>query len=246
MLSKNHAKIVKSLRQKKNRLEHRLFLAEGEKVVSELLASEFMVKMLFTTDDNYAARHLESVRISPREMEQISTMTTPPGVLAVAGMPTWYAVEPLASLPEKTQYVLALDGINDPGNMGTLIRTALWFGFDMVLASPDCVDCFNPKVVQSSMGAVFKMPVYTIDFSAPPDCGALGTFGLDLNGENLFTASLGAGVYVLGSESHGLREHARSFCQRLVTIPGSGAAESLNAAVSASIVMAELMRRRLA
>lgn len=244
MLSKNHAKIVKSLRQKKHRLEHRLFLAEGEKVVDELLASTISVKSIFTTSDEVAARHVGAVRISPREMEQISTMATPPGILAVAGFPDWYAGELPAPFPKNAQYLMALDGISDPGNMGTIIRSAAWFGFDAVLASTDCVDCLNPKVIQASMGALFRMPVITIDLARIEPLNELEMYGLDLHGEDLFAQQRGKGIYVIGSESHGLRPEVRQRCTSMLTIPGTGGAESLNAAISASIVMAEVLRSR--
>lgn len=244
MLSKNQAKIVKSLGQKKFRLEHGLFTAEGEKVVGELIAAAWPLKMLFTTNSDNAVRHPLAQLITEREMAQISSMSTAPGLLAVAELPRWY-IHPEKDLPTTANWVIALDGIRDPGNLGTILRTAAWFGVPAVVASPDTADCFNPKVIQATMGALFRLPVHYIDLEAFAKASTLPVYGLDLNGENLYTGSFGDGIYIVGNESHGLRDEARQLCQSYVNIPGERGAESLNAAVSASILMAELYRKQL-
>lgn len=243
MLSKNQAKIVKSLRLKKFRLEYGLFIAEGDKVVDELLASKWPLKMLFTTRNDDAVRHPLSQLITEREMEQISSMSNAPGLLAVAELPQWY-IHPEKHLPEEANWVIALDGIRDPGNLGTLLRTAAWFGVPAVVASLDTADCFNPKVIQSAMGTLFRLPVHYLDLEVFIRQTNLPVFGLDLEGENLYTGSFGNGIYIVGNESHGLRDEARRLCHSYVNIPGERGAESLNAAVSASILMAELYRRQ--
>lgn len=242
MISKNQAKIVKSLGQKKFRLEHGVFVAEGDKVLAELHAANWKVKMLFTTRAEDLRRYPSAQLISEREMAGISQLSTPPGILAVGELPEWYR-NPTDHLPAKAMCVIALDGIRDPGNLGTILRTAAWFGASAVVASPDSVDCFNPKVVQSSMGTIFRLPVLYVNLGDCFDRLGLPVYGLDLQGENLFTGGFGEGVYVVGSESHGLRKKARDLCSTFVTIPGEQGAESLNAAVSASIVLAELYRR---
>ena len=244
MLSKNQAKIVKSLRQKKFRLEYGLFIAEGDKVVDELLTSNWPLKMLFTTRSEDALRLPMAQLISERDMEQISSMSTAPGLLAVAELPQWY-IHPEKHLPTEAKWVIALDGIRDPGNLGTLLRTAAWFGVPAVVASPDTADCFNPKVIQAAMGSLFRLPVHYVELDVFARQSKLPVFGLDLAGDNLYNGSFGNGIYIVGNESHGLRQEARNLCQSYVNIPGERGAESLNAAVSASILMAELYRRQL-
>ncbi len=244
MLSKNQAKIVKSLGQKKFRLEHGLFTAEGDKVVHELIASAWPLRMLFTTRTDDAVRYPLAQLITDREMAQISSMSTAPGLLAVAELPDWY-IHPENHIPKNAKWAIALDGIRDPGNLGTVLRTAAWFGVPALVASPDTADCFNPKVIQAAMGSIFRQPVVYTDLTAFVAESGLPVYGLDLEGENLFTGQFQEGIFILGNESHGLRPEARALCQSYITIPGERGTESLNAAVSASVLMAELFRRQL-
>lgn len=245
MLSKNQAKIVKSLGARKDRLQNGLFVVEGEKAVRELLKSDIEVLQVYSTLAGWDAEtELQVTFISPREMKTISQLNTAPGILAVARLPQWY-LQPQVPKPDAFPTVLYLDGIRDPGNLGSIIRSAAWFGTCAICASPDTVDCFNPKVVQASMGALFAMPVTYLSLTElcsvfPGEVG-----GLDLTGESIYEAELGSGVVVLGSESHGIRPDSRGKCSKMLTIPGSGGSESLNASVSAAIYFSELQRRRL-
>lgn len=240
MWSKNQAKIVKSLRLKKHRLEQGLFTVEGSKIVAELLSSAFKVRELFVSGDAFALQFPEATLISAKEMEQTSHMSTPPGVLAVVELPEWYTA-PQAKVAVGKRFI-ALDGLRDPGNLGTVMRSAAWFGFDGVLASNDCVDCFNPKVVQASMGSFLRTPVYYGELDALVSSLDLPIYGLDLDGDSLFETPLLEGVFVVGSESHGLRPEVRPLITHFIHIEGAKGAESLNAAVSASILMAEVWR----
>jgi TrmH family RNA methyltransferase len=246
MISKNQAKFVKSLKLKKNRLQAGLFIAEGTKVVMELIQSGLKVHQIYATQgfelpDGFP----QVVRIDAREMEQLSSLTTPPGILAVAAFPSWYNHPAIAENLKNAHYLLALDGLRDPGNLGTVIRSAEWFGFDALLVSDDTVDAFNPKVIQAAMGSVFRMPIYTLSNWADLADFQLPRIGLDMAGENLYTADFGPGIYILGNESLGLRPDVRHQVTRFLTIPGGECTESLNAGVSASIVLAELYRRKL-
>jgi TrmH family RNA methyltransferase len=246
MISKNQAKFVKSLKLKKNRLQEGLFIAEGTKVVAELIQSGLKVSQIYTTPRFELPEGFPKTEtVDERDMEQMSSMSTPPGILAVAAFPHWYNHPAVAENLKNAKYILALDGVRDPGNLGTILRSAEWFGFDALLATEDTVDPYNPKVIQAAMGSVFRMPLYTIAKWADLELFNQPVIGLDMSGDNLYTSEFGAGIYVLGNESLGLRPDARQAVSRYLTIPGGERTESLNAGVSASIVLAELYRRRL-
>lgn len=240
MWSKNQAKIVKSLRLKKQRLEHGLFTVEGSKIVAELLLSDYKVREVYVTGEAFALQFPDATPISAKEMEQTSQMSTPPGVLAVVELPSWYKAPEAQTIVGKR--FIAVDGLRDPGNLGTIMRSAAWFGFDAVLASDDSVDCFNPKVLQASMGSFLRTPVYYGELATLVSSLNLAVYGLDLEGDSLFTTPLKEGIFVVGSESHGLRPDVRPLITQFIHIEGTKSAESLNAAVSASILMAEVWR----
>lgn len=240
MWSKNQAKIVKSLRLKKNRLEQGLFTVEGSKIVAELLISDYKLRQLLVSNTDLALQFPDATLISQKEMAHISNMNTPPGVMAVVELPNWYLSPETLSVQGRR--FIALDGLRDPGNLGTIMRSAAWFGFDAVLASEDCVDCFNPKVLQSSMGSFVHTPVYYGELKMLISSIELPVYGLDLEGESLFASEPDHGIFVVGSESHGLRPDVRTLISQTLHIEGARGTESLNAAVSASIVMAEVWR----
>lgn len=244
MITKATIKQIASLRQQKFRKELGLFVVEGRKMTEELLLSDFKVDGLFGTEaflsDNPSFPSAETV--SEMQMQQMSGQDTPPGILAVVRIP-----EP-RKLSGKASLLLALDGIANPGNMGTIIRTAEWFGLRDIVCSPDCVELWNPKVIQATMGSVFRMNVvYTPlpDFLSKQKQLGKAVYGALLEGENLFEMKGKAeGVLVVGSESHGIRTNVLPLITHPVTIPrvGGSATESLNAAVAAGILMAELTK----
>ncbi|MDG1261482.1 MAG: RNA methyltransferase [Flavobacteriales bacterium] len=241
MISKNQLKRIKSLHQKKFRLEHNSFIIEGQKSVQEAISSGLIIECI-VLQEGYESTHfdVQTFTASSQEMKMLSAMSTAPGILAVAHFPSWYLANPLPSEVTSSELILALDGIRDPGNLGTIIRTADWFGLKAIVATKDTVDCFNPKTVQASMGSVFRTPVYYTSMTDFLQETALPIYGLDLEGENLFEAKLSRGLFVLGNESHGIREDLSSLIQHQLHIPGKGDAESLNAAISAAIVMSHL------
>lgn len=242
MLSKNQLKVIKSLRTKKGRDTHSAFLVEGRKPVEELLQSDYTVKHLVLSEtmaESYANK--DAAIISDRDMASISAMTTPPGILAVANMPDWMSNKP--PTPESGAHFV-LDGIRDPGNLGTIIRTADWFGFEAIYCSQDCVECFNPKVVQASMGSVFRLKVFYANLNELLESSPLNAFGMYLEGKSIYKTDLVDGLYVIGSESHGIREEIGSAIKEKITIPGRTNAESLNAGISAAILMSEIFKRR--
>lgn len=244
MVSKNTVKQVASLKMQKYRKETGLFVVEGRKMVEELLHSDFTMESLYATE-TFIAQHPHFVAaetVSESQMAQMSSHDTPSGLLAVARIPTG------TRLSDSAPLVLALDGIANPGNMGTIIRTAEWFGINDIACSPDCVELWNPKVIQATMGSVFRIRLIYKDlpsFLNEKRQQGKAIMGALLEGKNLFEQRDKAqGVIVIGSESHGIRPEVLPYLTHPITIPrASGSAtESLNAAVAAAIIMAELTR----
>ena len=237
-ISKNELRQVRSLSQKKFRDETGLFVVEGEKMVAEALASGFEVISVYRRDD-----------IGEEAMARLSSLSSPSPVLAVVRQP-----EPTVAKPAKGLF-LALDGIRDPGNLGTILRVADWFGLDGVFASPDTVELYNPKVVQSTMGAIFRVPFFTTDIpglcrSVLADGGHV--YGTFLDGNNLYKKELDLGIdapslIVIGNESNGISaETAACVSDRLFIPPypsDDPGSESLNAAIATAITVAEFRRR---
>ena len=244
MLTKNTIKQIASLKQQKFRKELGLFVVEGRKMVDELLHSHFETVNLFATEAflNDHPAFVEAEIVSEMQMEQMSGQDTPPGILAVVRIPEQKEIK------ASSRFVLALDGIANPGNMGTLIRTAEWFGITDVVCSPDCVELWNPKTVQATMGSLFRMQVWKADlpsFLHEASSKGKAVYGALLEGENLFEMrEKPEGIIVIGSESHGIRADVLPCITRPVTIPrvGGSLTESLNAAVAGGIIMAEITR----
>ena len=244
MLTKNTIKQIASLRQQKFRKELGLFVVEGRKMVEELLHSQFETVGLYATEA-FLADHpsfADAEIASEVQMQQMSGQDTPPGILAVVRTPEQ------GDIKTASRFVLALDGIANPGNMGTLIRTAEWFGIQDVVCSNDCVELWNPKTVQATMGSLFRVKVWKTDLSVflqKAKGEGKAVYGALLNGENLFQMpSKPEGVIVIGSESHGIRPEVLPCITHPVTIPrvGGSATESLNAAVAGGIIIAEMTK----
>ena len=232
MLTNAEMKSIRSLREKKFRDELGLFTVEGEKSVAEALASSFEVVRVLRAED-----------IGASAMERISQCATPSPVLAVVRMPK---EDMPAELPGGL--ALALDSVRDPGNFGTILRIADWFGVSQVFASPDSVETFNPKTVQASMGSVFRVKVSRCDIAALcTEFSSAGrrVYGTVLDGENIYSAQLTAdGLVVMGNESNGISaEVARRLDSRLRIPSFGGGAESLNVAVATAVTLSEFRRR---
>ena len=242
MISKNRISEIRKLHLKKFRDLHRLFLVEGRKSVEMLLRSDLRVRDLFVTErfrEEHAALlcDVPATLITPDEMGRISTLSTPPELLAVVEQPD-------TALPPAHVPLLVLDRIADPGNLGTIVRTANWFGIRHVLCSPDCVEFFNPKCIQATMGAfcdvqVSRTDLHTYLSQQPAGRHIAGTF---LDGEPLGNFSFHADdIIVIGSESDGISAPVAECVTHRLTIPrgeGSGpSSESLNAAVAAAIIL---------
>ena len=244
MLTKNTIKQIASLRQQKFRKELGLFVVEGRKMTEELLQSDFETVGLYATEAFLAdyPTFSKAEVVSEMQMEQMSGQDTPPGILAVVKIPQQCEIKTSSRL------ILALDGIANPGNMGTLIRTAEWFGIHDVLCSNDCVELWNPKTVQATMGSLFRMKAWKTDLAeylqqAKAEDKAI--YGALLEGENLFQMQAKPeGILVIGSESHGIRAEVLPCITHPVTIPrvDGSLTESLNAAVAGAIIIAEMTR----
>lgn len=246
-ISNNEIKRIKSLQQKKFRDAEGLFVAEGEKMVEEALKSGYKVEQIYRRED-----------IGEEAMKRISSLSSPSPVLAVIRKPADVQVGDLsgvlASMSDGGLY-LALDSIRDPGNLGTILRIADWFGIDAVFAAPDTVDVFNPKVVQSTMGAIFRVKMHYVDLPAfSKSLLAMGgkVYGTFLDGQNIYTRPLDTGengpvVIVIGNESEGVSKAMQELVSDRLYIPpypvGDPGSESLNAAVATAVTVSEFRRR---
>lgn len=246
-ISNNEIKRVKSLQQKKFRDEAGLFTVEGEKMVEEALRSHFKVEAVYRKDE-----------IGEDAMKRISALSSPSPVLAVLRKPEDAYVEDISSLaPVLSQggLYLGLDTIRDPGNLGTILRIADWFGIKAVFAERDTVDLFNPKVVQATMGAVFRVPLHYVDLPSMSEMilSAGGkVYGTFLDGKNIYERELSDGkdspaMIVIGNESEGISDRMAELVSDKLYIPpypaDSQGSESLNAAVATAVAVAEFRRR---
>ncbi|MFC1226277.1 TrmH family RNA methyltransferase [Pedobacter sp. BG31] len=247
MLSKSQISFIKSLHQKKYRKEHGLFIVEGIKSIQEFFQSSYQIHTIFYNSEQYhllpkLPANINLFEVKNAELEKISTLQTPQGFLALVHIPK---NKELALKELKNQFTLVLDGIQDPGNMGTIIRTADWFGFKNIICSPDCVEIFNPKTVQATMGSLARINIHEADLPALLENNTLPVFGALLDGESIYKTQWGTeGLVILGNEGKGISAEVIKKINKPVTIPRVGAAESLNVAVSAAIFCAELVRVR--
>ena len=235
MLANAEIKRIKSLRDKKFRDEYGQFTVEGEKLVSEALSSGFKVLAVYRSEE-----------IGEETMSRMSSLNSPSPVLAVVQKPT-----PRSLALERGLY-LGLDSVRDPGNMGTILRLADWFGITTVFAAQDCVEVFNPKVVQASMGSIFRVSVVYCNLEEicrrfrAMDMPVYGTF---LDGQDIYSQNLAdEGLIVMGNEASGISMQVSSSVSTRLLIPsfaaGRRTAESLNVAAATAIVLSEFRRRR--
>ena len=233
MLTKNQIKLIRSLRIKKNRNKHGLFVAEGEKIVDELLDSNLKLYHLFTTENKYELSE-NYTALKSHELEKISILKTPNKVLAVFEIPELMEID-------FNKNIIALEEINDPGNLGTIIRLCDWYGIKDIICSKNSVDCFNPKTIQSSMGSISRVNISYIDFDSFSK-EKHNMVASDLNGKKLkdfvFTTNH---IIFFGSESNGFSEKLSSKIDNKITIERfNNNVESLNLATSVGIVLSEL------
>lgn len=251
MLSHNQIKLLTALQVKKYRQKYRKFTVEGEKMAAELLAQQRVAISAVFGLERWAVANAALLQpfwekfnpVSEAELKKVSALTTPNQVLVVAELPN----EPLSSEIIQNDLCFYLDGIQDPGNMGTILRVADWFGLPAVVCSPDSADAFSPKVVQASMGAFLRVKIWEVSLDdVLVNVPKLPVMGAVLGGENIFQTALPSnGLVVIGSEGRGISPEVERLLTHRLTIPRhpGGGAESLNAAVAAGIFAAALRNR---
>ncbi|MDB5132072.1 MAG: aviRb [Mucilaginibacter sp.] len=246
MLSKSQISLLRSLQNKKDRTQQSLFLVEGLKSVIEFIHSAYQIGAIYHTasfDPKVLklSQKINLTEISVTDMEKVSSLKTPQQIAALIKIPVWPALD---NTRLKQKFSLVLDGIQDPGNMGTIIRTADWFGMQHVICSEDTVDVYNPKVVQASMGSLSRINVRYGDLTSILPKIGLPVYGAMLDGENIYDIDFGQeGLIVMGNEGSGLRPDISKLISKAVTIPRKGNAESLNVAIATALFCSEIVRK---
>ena len=248
MLSKSQISLLSSLQHKKFRREHGLFMVEGYKSVTEFINSAYQVDTIYHTPAIAPkllnlSRKINFQEISLNEVQKISSLKTPQEVIGLVKIPIWPVLN-YKALEKK--FSLVLDSIQDPGNMGTIIRTADWFGIQDIICSEDTVDVYNPKVVQATMGSLARVNVHYADLLTVLPQIKLPIFGAMLNGENMYNTDFGSeGLLVMGNEGNGISAPVEQLITSAVTIPRAGNAESLNVAIATAILCSEIKRNSM-
>ena len=252
MLTKNQIKYIISLQKKKFRDKNNQFVLEGDKIVIELLNSNIKIKILFATENylnvnNIEEKDFEITPVTEKEIKKISSQTTPQNLIAIAEIPDFS----VAKNEIITSLSIVLDDIQDPGNLGTIIRIADWFGIENIFCSKKTVDAYNPKVVQATMGAILRVNIHYIEldklFNKYTNIPNFYIFGTFLQGENIYKTKLESnGFIIIGNESKGIKEKYEKYIDKKIQIPtyskNTNKTESLNAAVATGIVCSEFKK----
>ena len=234
MITKNQIKLIKSLRLKKNRIQSGFFIAEGEKIIDELIESKLEVVNIFSSSEKYNISD-NYIHISSSQLKQISNLITPNKVLGLFKIPKISEID-------FNSNIIALEEINDPGNLGTIIRLCDWFGIKNIICSSNSVDCYNPKVIQASMGSIYRVNISYMDFHKFLDSKNYNTVAADLEGQNLRDFNFFENqIIFFGSESNGFSKKLSSQIDHKITIQRyNDNVESLNLATSVGIILSEL------
>jgi RNA methyltransferase, TrmH family len=251
MLSKNKIKYLQSLSRKKERDATGLFIAEGEKLITELIQSGFKFEIIVAREDRmhtFSGIPCEKLIATDDEFKKISLLTTAPSVVAICRQ----RIDSLISDFIKNDLTIVLDNIQDPGNFGTIIRLASWFGIEQIICSESTVDCYNPKVIQATMGAIAHVKVYYTylqDFLINSIKDGRVVYGTFMEGENIYKTTLDEnGIVVFGNEGKGISQEIMKLISRKISIPSfannQNSVESLNVSIAASIVCSEFRRRK--
>ncbi|MGJ1192792.1 MULTISPECIES: TrmH family RNA methyltransferase [Sphingobacterium] len=248
MLSKAQISLITSLQNKKYRKQHGLFIVEGIKSVMEFISSSYEVESIFYTDDantkvGKISHNIKSHELTETEFQKISALKSPQGILALVKLPLQQKIVP-SNL--KNKFSLVLDDVQDPGNLGTIIRTAEWFGIEHIICSIGTVDAYNPKVVQATMGSLARLQIHYTDLTDFIPATGLKVYGALLDGQSIYqTVWADEGLIVMGNEGNGISDEIIALIDQAVTIPRLGQAESLNVAVATTIFCSEISRQKL-
>ena len=252
MISKNRTKLIQSLRSKKNRLKEQLFLVEGNKNVAEVLASTLVVEELYATSDflfenqHFAQNAMRVIEVEKEAIRKASLLQNPQSSLAICKIP------PAENIPQRLNENLSiyLDEIQDPGNLGTIMRLCDWFGIDQLFCSTDSADAFNPKTIQASMGSFCRVRPIVVDFNELAEIAHLSNapiYGAYLEGKNIYSETLSAkALMVVGNEGNGINVGWENEIDRKISIPSFSTnaqhAESLNVSMATAIILSEFKR----
>lgn len=246
MVAKSQIKRIKSLQQKKYRIQYGMFVAEGTKTVNELLNSDFKVHTVYVTDKSTVTGKTDEVEvIGESELKQMSSLKNPNKVLGVFHVPKPKRID-------FNDWIVALDDVRDPGNLGTIIRLCDWFGIPHLICSSNTVDCFNPKVLQATMGSISRVNISYTDLGGFLSNCKVPVFGAFMNGEKVYGVKFPeTGILVMGNEANGISKEIAALASSKISIPqpafrtvrfGSKVAESLNVATATAILLNELRR----
>jgi len=243
MLSKSRITLITSLKQKKYRLQHQLFVVEGVKTINEFLNSSYTLEHLYAINEFEGVSESVQTVVSEVELKKVSFLKNTNSALAVFKMQSIKKID-------ESKLLVGLDNVRDPGNLGTIIRLCDWFGVTDLICNSETVDCYNPKVVQATMGSLTRVNVTYLkleDFLSEKNIPVFGTF---MEGDNLYTTDVDttSGIVVLGNEANGVSEQIEKLVTQKITIPKFGAVqktESLNVAMATSIILSEFKRQAI-
>lgn len=240
MLSKSSIKLITSLKQKKYRLQHGLFVVEGKKTIQEFLASDYDLVDLYTVVDLGVQ---EQQFITEKELQRISFLKKTNSALAL------FKIK-LAEIKNASGLILALDSVRDPGNLGTIIRLCDWFGVTQLLCNKETVDCYNPKVIQATMGSLTRVQIFYVDLKDFLKQYKKPIYGTFMNGDNIYSKRIDIedGLVIMGNEANGISSEIEQYVSQKISIPRFGnfqEAESLNVATATAITLSELKRKSI-
>lgn len=241
MITKAQVKHIQSLDDKKYRHQNKQFIVEGEKMIAELLTSSFTIETLYALSswlekNSSRSKHINTIIVEDFELKKISSLKTPNQVLAMVRMPDY-------SMHSKTKLALVLDDLQDPGNLGSIIRIADWYKIDTIYCSHGCADAYNPKVIQASMGSIFRIRIIECNIEKLLEENLeIKSYACVLGGTDLHEiGKINSGYILIGNESKGLSQELIKLSNHQITIPRKGLAESLNAAVACGIICDNLL-----
>ena len=239
MLSKNQIKLITRLHSKKFRKSEKQFIAEGLKLIRELIDEGLQLNQLYTVDETFGLPETDYTTITPKDLKRISALKNPSQALAVFTIPEH-------ELNGNTGLTVVLDNVQDPGNLGTIIRLCDWFGVSQLICSKDTVDCYNPKVVQATMGSLARVPVTYCNIKTFLEDNTQDCYGTFMDGDAIYDCELNpAGILILGNEGHGISDALLPFINQRISIPNfsrGGKTESLNVASALAVCLSEFRR----